>query len=301
MQKLLFIFLLSLPGIASATNNPDKGENDSSVVTEETAVTFFDTAAVYILDWNNDVTFHYPAANFNPKGAIPLVDSTFGYAFPIEKETTSGFGGRRRHKGVDIPLETGEDVVAAFSGKVRYAKWNSGGFGNLVIIRHPNGLETYYAHLSKLNVEPNQIVQAGELIGLGGSTGRSYSPHLHFEVRYNHIPFDPKHIFDLENFCLKNDSIELESLIKRSKGQTCNDHVKIDESGHNHDHGAKASKNTSSDAPAVTGDSKYYTVRSGDTLSKIGAKHGRSVDTLCNLNGLSKTSVLQIGQKIRVK
>jgi murein DD-endopeptidase MepM/ murein hydrolase activator NlpD len=301
MQKLLLLFLISLPWIASATNNPDTGENDSSVVTEETAVTFFDTASVYTVDWNNDVTFRYPEANFNPEGAIPLIDSIFGYAFPIEKETTSGFGGRRRHKGVDIPLKVGEDVVAAFGGKVRYAKWNSGGFGNLVIIRHPNGLETYYAHLSKLNVKPNQVVQAGELIGLGGSTGRSYSPHLHFEVRYNHIPFDPKHIFDLENYCLKTDSIALETIIKRSKGQMCHDHVEIDESGHDHDHGAQASKNTSSTAPAVTGDAKYHTVRSGDTLSKIGAKHGRSVGALCNLNGLSKTSVLQIGQKIRVK
>lgn len=301
MRNALLLFLVSLPIFASATNDPTliKDDHDSSEVVEETAVTFFDTASIYIEDWNNEVTFRYPPAGFSPVGTIPLVDSIFGYAFPVEKETTSGFGGRRRHKGVDIPIETGDDIVAAFGGKVRYAKWNSGGFGNLVIIRHPNGMETYYAHLSKLKVKPNQVVQAGELIGLGGSTGRSYSPHLHFEVRYGHVAFDPKYIFDLENFCLKSDSLDLANVVKNGRGQVCYDHVDIDEDAHDHDH-ASEKENTVA-PPAAPANAKYYSVRSGDTLSKIGAKHGRSIDALCRLNGLTRTSILQIGQKIRVK
>ncbi len=301
MRTTLVLFLISLPIFASASNIPvkDTDDHDSSEVVEETAITFFDTASIYVEDWNNNVTFRYPEAGFSPKGIVPLVDTIFGYAFPVESETTSGFGGRRRHKGIDIPIQTGDEIVAAFGGKVRYAKWNSGGFGNLVIIRHPNGMETYYAHLSKLKVKPNQVVQAGELIGLGGSTGRSYSPHLHFEVRYGHVPFDPKHIFDLENYCLKTDSIDLAEVISNGRGQVCRDHFEISDAGHDHDHGtAKEQKTTTPAAPA---DAKYYAVRSGDTLSKIGAKHGRSVDALCRMNGLTKTSILQIGQRIRVK
>jgi len=299
MVKTLLFFLFSIPLVASASSEPTKSpdENDSSIVSDENSVSFFDTAGVYINDWDNHVTFRYPEAGFSPEGTIPLVDSEFGYAFPLEKETTSGFGGRRRHKGIDIPLETGENIVAAFGGKVRYAKWNTGGFGNLVIIRHPNGLETYYAHLSKIKVKPNQIVQTGELIGLGGSTGRSYSPHLHFEVRYGHVAFDPKHIFDLENYCLKTETLNLDEVIDRGKGKLCKESAPHNEKECDHDHGhnSKAEKVTND------GETRYHTVKSGDTLSKIGIKHGSSIDSLCELNGLTRSSILQIGQKIRVK
>lgn len=301
MRNTLVLFLISLPLFAAAAFTPgnDGEDNDTSIVSENNTVSYFDTAAVYLEDWNNNVTFQYAKPGFSPKEIIPLVDSIFGYAFPVEKETTSGFGGRRRHKGIDIPIKTGEDIVAAFGGKVRYAKWNSGGFGNLVIVRHPNGLETYYAHLSKIKVKPNQVVKAGELIGLGGSTGRSYSPHLHFEVRYGHVPFDPKHIFDLENFCLKSDSLDLSNVIRNARGQVCYDHVELEGHDHDHDHGVASSPKVK--APTAPADAKYYTVRSGDTLSKIGGKYGRSVDALCRMNGLTRTSILQIGQKIRVQ
>lgn len=293
MRTALLYLLISAPwfSIAMETTGNDGEDNDS------TSLTFFDTASVYTEDWNNNVTFRYAEAGFSPHGKIALVDTMFGYAFPVEKETTSGFGGRRNHKGIDIPIKTGDNIVAAFGGKVRYAKWNSGGFGNLVIIRHPNGVETYYAHLSKIKVKPNQIVEPGELIGLGGSTGRSYSPHLHFEVRYGHVPFDPKHIFDLENYCLKTDSIELGNLVKNARGQICYDDLELEEHDHDHGHDHEHSS-TQSEGSSETG---YHTVRSGDTLSKIAGNYGRSVDTLCKLNGLSRTSILQIGQRIRVK
>ncbi|XOV68462.1 MAG: peptidoglycan DD-metalloendopeptidase family protein [Fluviicola sp.] len=287
-----------MPWITMATNNPA----DSNTVVEQTTVSFYDTARVYTESWNNDVTFQYPPAGFSPTGIINLVDSTYGFAYPVEGEMTSGFGGRRRHhKGIDIPLQVGDEVVAAFGGKVRYAKWNSGGFGNLVIVRHPNGLETFYAHLSKINVQPNQVVRAGELLGLGGSTGRSYSPHLHFEIRYGYVPFDPMFIFDYDNYCLKTDTLDLATVVKNGHGMKCYDIDTIEDEIHDHDHEhvspAPLAK-TSSQGPEGA---RYHIVRSGDTLSKIGAKHGRSVDALCQMNGLSHTSILQIGQRIRVK
>lgn len=298
MRNTLVLFLISMPLFAMATNNP----SDTNQVVEETTVSFYDTASVYTESWNNEVTFQYPPAGFSPTGIIPLTDSTLGYAYPVEKEMTSGFGGRRRHhKGIDIPLKVGEDVVAAFGGKVRYAKWNSGGFGNLVVVRHPNGLETYYAHLSKIKVEPNQVVQAGELLGLGGSTGRSYSPHLHFEIRYGYVPFDPNFVFDFENYCLKTDTLDLATVVKNGRGLKCYDTDEFDQEQHDHNHSHGTAAPLAKTSAQGTEGARYHIVRSGDSLSKIGAKHGRSVDALCQLNGLTRTSILQIGQRIRVK
>lgn len=298
MIKLVLLVVVLFPVLTLATNNPHSTpeDNDSSVVVKNSSVSFFDTAMVYQEDWSNHVTFSYPEANFSPTETIPLVDTIFGYAFPLEKATTSGFGGRRHHKGIDIPLHTGDEIVAAFGGKVRYAQWNSGGFGNLVIIRHPNGLETYYAHLSRIKVKPNQVVKAGELIGLGGSTGRSYSPHLHFEVRYNHIPFDPQHIFDLEHYCLKTENLDLSTAIKRGQGTICRNTEQPEGKREEHDHD-HAEQSTSEENSAEN----YHIVVAGDTLSKIGQQHGTTVEALCTLNQLTPSSILQINQEIRVK
>ena len=120
------------------------------------------------------------------------------YAIPFDGQMTSKYGYRRgrRHNGVDIDLETGDTICAAFDGKIRYAKYHENGFGNLIVIRHYNGLETYYAHCSKLMVAPNQDVKAGDPIGLGGNTGHSSGSHLHFEVRFYDNPINPEMIFD---------------------------------------------------------------------------------------------------------
>lgn len=312
MKNLIALILVAVPLALFANKGPNGEEENDSLATEDQApISFFDTASIFKDDWNNNVTFSYPEANYSPAGTIPLTSPSFGYAFPVESETTSGFGSRRYsyHKGIDIPLQVGDDVVAAFGGKVRYAKWNSGGYGNLVIIRHPNGLETYYAHLSKIKVKPNDIVSAGDLVGLGGSTGKSYSPHLHFEVRYHHVAFDPRHIFNLEDYCLKTESIQLENVINSGKGTIAKDlsmaEVELEDV---HDHSDDESEfddsQTTQTAKATTitstSTAKYYSVRSGDSLSKIAGRNRTTVDKLCKLNHLSRQSVLQIGQKIRV-
>jgi murein DD-endopeptidase MepM/ murein hydrolase activator NlpD len=116
----------------------------------------------------------------------------------------------RMHKGLDLFLRTGDSVVAAFDGVVRYAQFNSGGFGNCVVVRHTNGLETVYAHLSKIMVSVNQYVQGGETVGLGGTTGNSSGPHLHFETRYKDFPIDPETYFDFKNGKLISDKLVID-------------------------------------------------------------------------------------------
>ena len=139
------------------------------------------------------------------RNTICLIDSVSTFVCPYVGKVYSRFGYRRgrRHQGTDVPLVTGTPVKSAFDGRVRYAHRTSG-YGNLVIIRHENGLETYYGHLSKINVEPGQWVRAGEVIGLGGSTGRSSGPHLHFETRYKGYAFDPEWLIDFESGTLRH-------------------------------------------------------------------------------------------------
>ena len=111
-------------------------------------------------------------------------------SIPFDAKLSRGF--LSYHPGIDIVLHTGDSVKAAWSGKITTAKKTSGGYGNLIVINHPNGLETYYGHLSKLLVSEGDSVSAGQVIGLGGTTGYSTGPHLHFETRYNGIPFNPE-------------------------------------------------------------------------------------------------------------
>lgn len=288
---LLFTLFLSPFVRAEKVNNERNHENGDTLLIEETEVisnSFYDTSSIFMTDWNNNVTFWYPEVNYSDSTILKLTNNKSGFIFPAMGKTTSGFGRRHssQHKGIDIPLQIGDSIVSAFDGKVRYAKFNTGGFGNLVIVRHTNGLETYYAHLSKFKVKPNQIVKAGELIGLCGSTGRSYSPHLHFEVRYNHQAFDPEKLFDLEDLCL----ITEEAMVCELISKTTTSH-----SSHNNTNASKQASSTDLSSGTV------YAIKSGDTLSKIAVKHGTSVGQLCKLNGMSESTVLQIGQKIRVK
>lgn len=132
-----------------------------------------------------------------------------GYVPPVRGKLTSPYGWRARfgrmHRGVDLNLRTGDSVVSAFEGKVRVVKYEAGGYGHYVVIRHPNGLETVYGHLSRTLVRPGQLVRAGQLIGKGGSTGRSTGPHLHFETRFMGLAVNPEAIIDFTNHVTHKD------------------------------------------------------------------------------------------------
>src|SRR5690606_35983628 len=117
----------------------------------------------------------------------------------------------RWHYGTDLKLDTGDTVVAAFDGIVRIAQYDRLGYGHYILLRHYNGLETLYGHLSAYSVKVGDLVKAGEMIGLGGSTGRSSGPHLHYEVRYQGIAINSDDLYNFMDFSLRVDTLLITS------------------------------------------------------------------------------------------
>ena len=246
--------------------------------------------------WDNEKLFPYKDVEYSslPKSlVIDLVDSTNGYHTPYKASPIRSRYGPRRgraHQGVDLALKAGEPIYATFSGRVRVSQYNKGGYGNLVIIRHDNGLETFYGHLSERMVEPNQWVEAGQVIGLGGSTGRSTGPHLHFETRYYGQSFDPERLIDFKSGTLCRETF----LLKRSyfsiysrAGQDFEDEIANEEQD----------KKEQAEREAM----RYHKIRSGDTLGAIARKYGTTVSNICRLNGIKPTTILRIGRTLRVR
>ncbi len=203
-----------------------------------------------------------------------------GFVNPIDGKLTSHFGPRwnRYHYGVDVKLNKGDSIRSAFDGKVRVTSYDRGGYGNYIVVRHENGLETVYGHLSKTLVFENQVVHAGQTIGLGGNTGRSTGPHLHFETRLLGNPIDPEDIIDFETGTVITEDYLMVKAIAY-------DHIKV--------------AGRTSHYYSQYADVKYHKVRSGETLSHIAHKHGTTVSRLCRLNGISRRKTLRIGQRIK--
>lgn len=204
---------------------------------------------------------------------LTLVDTLnfCNFVAPIQNPVvTSNFGWRnnRNHNGIDLDLQVWDPVVASFDGMVRIALHHPN-YGRVVVIRHYNGLETLYAHLHRLKVKPGDIVEAGQVIGLGGSSGRSSGSHLHFEVRFKGKPLNPKHLISFKNNALISDSLEL---TKR--------------------------KYSYSVLPLGI---EYHTIAKGDFMYKIANRYGISVNELCALNGISRNKTLIVGRKLRIK
>lgn len=244
--------------------------------------------------WDTDATHAYRDVELSslPEATvIRLVDSLKSYHYPYLGRITSRYGPRRGrpHQGLDMSLKTGDPVYATFDGKVRVSKV-AGNYGNLVVIRHNNGLETYYAHLSQRDVEVGDWVVAGEQIGLGGSTGRSTGPHLHFEVRYRGQSFDPERIIDFSTGNLRRDEL----LLRRRHFSI---YAKYEQ---DFDDEVEAERQEEAERKAAAA-IQYHTVRSGDTLGALARKYGTSVSRLCQLNNIKSTSILRIGQRLRVR
>lgn len=215
---------------------------------------------------------------------------------------TSNFGSRwgRQHKGLDIKVYIGDTIRAAFSGKVRIVRYERGGYGKYIVIRHNNGLETIYGHLSKQLVEENQEVRSGEVIGLGGNTGRSTGSHLHFETRLCGVALNPALMFDFraqdvtgDYYAFNKQTYDSESTnATRLRGKQ--DSSTFASSGSADDF-ATNKRITSGLSDQVS----YHKVKKGETLSSIARKRGVTVDKICKLNHISKTMRLRPGQILR--
>ena len=236
----------------------------------------------------------YPALSLYPNwdtrfvhayGKEAIVPESFtinltGFHMPTPStRITSPFGPRwrRMHNGLDIKVNIGDTIVAAFDGKVRIVNFERRGYGNYVVIRHDNGLETIYGHLSKQLVEINQQVKAGEPIGLGGSTGRSTGSHLHFETRFLGIAINPAYMFDFP----KQDIVADTYTFRKTRGYE------------------SIGSSRGSMARADEGTIRYHKVKRGDTLSRIASKRGVSIDRLCKLNRITRRTTLRPGQVLR--
>lgn len=215
---------------------------------------------------------------------IDLSDERNKGYYPADGHQTSPYGWRhgRMHSGVDIKAYKGDDIHAAYDGVVRMAKYY-GAYGNCVIIRHYNGLETLYGHATKLLVEPNQKVKAGEVIALAGSTGRSTGSHLHFEVRINGNCLDPNMFINTKDRTMKEDNVYITMRSGRLFASN-NDNIEVREA----------------QIMAVLS-VKYHIVRSGDVLSRIAANNHTTVSKICRMNGISSRSTLRIGQRLKVR
>ena len=221
-----------------------------------------DNPASYLYpEWSNEYVHKFE----NVELPDSVVISMKGYVMPTDStRITDKYGYRPRrgrpHLGIDIKVRTGDTIRAAFDGKVRISRYERRGYGHYLVIRHPNGLETVYGHLSRKLVNENDIVHAGDPIGLGGNTGRSTGSHLHFETRILGNAVNPAFMFDFPNQVATTDCFVYQ-------------------------------KNTRE---------VYYKVKSGDTLSGIALKNETSVANICKLNGISRNAVIKVGQTLRI-
>ena len=217
------------------------------------------------------------------------------------KVVTSNFGRRwgRMHKGIDVKVYIGDTIRAAFSGKVRIVRYEARGYGNYVVIRHYNGLETIYGHMSKHLVEENQVVKAGDPIGLGGNTGRSTGSHLHFETRLCGVALNPALMFDFRNQDVTGDTYMFHKDTYQNESVLANKmNGRSDASLASSSNGSSRGKSGSSSS-AASADVRYHKVRRGETLSSIAKKRGTTVAKLCKLNHISKRMRIRPGQILR--
>ncbi len=234
------------------------------------------TAFEYFSNWDTKKVniYNFDIKEFNDSLVVQLYDEQLGqhWKLPLtDVLVNSRFGPRwgRMHGGVDLDLNTGDAVYTAFDGIIRVKGYDRYGYGYYYVVRHKNGLETLYGHLSKHVMEVGDEVLAGDLLGKGGSTGRSTGPHLHYELRYKGMVFDPEIVYDFEKSLLT----KKELLINKAL----------------FGHIAKASA------------AAYHRVKRGENLGSIARRYGVSVSTITKLNGISSRSILRIGQSLRVK
>lgn len=267
--------------IAKSTTTKDRIELSKSTMQDLGFEDIEPEIDIYTEGWNSKRVNPFSESDVPTSDVINLN----GFYLPTKSRlVTSNYGYRKKfgrmHKGIDIGIKSNDTIYAAFDGKVRLTNYEAKGYGNYIIIRHPNKLETVYGHLNKFLVKPDQNVKAGQPIALGGSTGRSTGPHLHFETRYMGYAINPQAIVDYPNGKVYADTYTFN---KSTYTQAYN--------------GSKNNRSytMNQDRPET------YTVKRGDRLSDIAKKHGISVTTLCKLNNIVDTDNIQEGQVLKLR
>jgi murein DD-endopeptidase MepM/ murein hydrolase activator NlpD len=246
---------------------------------------------IYTEGWNSKRVNPFSESQVPNKAVIDVTN----YHIPVPGKVTSNYGYRakfgRMHKGIDLGIRSNDTIYAAFDGKVRLTNYEAKGYGNYIILRHPNQLETVYGHLNKFLVKPDQVVKAGDPIALGGSTGRSTGPHLHFETRYMGYAINPSAIFDFANHTTHTDTY---TFTKQTYMNPRNYAPAKDL--------AKAENKTESVYQAgKANETGTYTVRTGDTIASVARTNGISKTRLLQLNNLKASDALKPGQVLKVK
>lgn len=301
----LFVIIFISPIFSQQTDSLVLKEDVSYNLLKSDSIKYTGTQDSLLLQKRNDslksllFSEKWDSVNFNPYRNQPkkypfqieFVDSTYASPVPRKKVITSHYGWRRGrpHRGIDIDLVSGDSVMTMFEGIVRFARYSTG-HGKTIVVRHNNGLETAYAHLSKYLVKVNDTIKKGQIIGLGGTTGNARGSHLHLVVSYNGNYINPEYLFD---FGQKN------KLHKQSTWVTKN-WVSA------HYHTSKKQSNllfydNYEDALAYQeklNKRKIYVVKRGDTLSEISSKYRISLSKLCKANSISINSTLKIGKKL---
>jgi len=261
--------------IAAEQLREEEGQDFSSLFddVDEGGLMGVDTSFAWSNDKINSGRFDYKALGPQDTIKIQLVDSAQGknYSHPFGYHVTSRFGLRRFmwHYGIDLKLNKGDTLRSALDGIVRVIQYDRRGYGNVVVVRHHSGLETVYGHMQKVTATPNQRVKAGDVVGIGGNTGRSTGAHLHFEIRYFGEPFNPEDIIDFEKQELKSDTLVL--------------------TRENFEYLTEIRKTV------------YHTIRRGDNLGAIARRYGTTVNALCKLNGITPRTNLSVNRKLVVR
>lgn len=295
-QTLIFLLLwTTLCAQAQTKSLPETEEQafniDSVLNMIEDEVPLMDDAPASIMYqhiWEHS-NIRYPQNTFNVKNdTIRLVlvgENENPYVHPHKGKVISKYGPRsgRMHTGTDIKLQSGDSILCAFDGKVRLARVFSG-YGNMVLVRHNNGLETIYSHLKSIAVQVNDTLKAGDLVGFGGRTGRATTDHLHFETRIFGEPFDSNKYIDFEKYALRGDtlyylnkkvSVRLDDLLPKPPQHLA--------------------------AKTQPDGSLVHVIEQGDNLWKIARMYNTTVNQLCQLNNISTQQILKIGVKLYVK
>ena len=267
---------------------------------------------IYTEGWDSDLVNCYKDANVPNTKVLDVRH----YVMPIKGNyVTSHYGWRpqfgRTHKGIDLRSAVGDTVYSTFSGRVRLTRFERGGYGFYVIVRHENGLETVYGHLSRFLVKPDQYVKAGQPIALSGNTGRSTGPHLHFETRFMGYAINPEAIFDFANRCTHTDTYTFtKSNYTKARDYAPSKRYADKKKATEEKETASRSKSSKNEQPVAstkksTKESRQdsrttYKVVKGDNLTKIAQNNGMTVAQLKKLNGLTSNNVEE-GKVLRVK